>query len=734
MKHGINRPRPLDKGMGEAVARRTVLRKLRPDGSPYTKDDTLQNKAFKWESWGQVAERVAAGNMSIIQKIRLPNKSREKKRLRAHIANGSILMSGRHLQHGDLTQPSRPQEVFTNCSTAATSFLKFYLLLNGSGVGRCYDDDMMVIDWSKIPFIHPVLSEKHADFDYRVHESLEQALHKYGRQVTIYNVQDSREGWAMALEYVEALIFEGGHENEIVLLDFSGVRCKGSLIGGMQLRPSSGPVPTMNAFNAIATLKGCKRPLWWQAMYVDHYMAESVLVGGARRSARIATKHWRDPGIIEFINMKRKVGSNVPLWSANNSVGVDEEFWAEHSIPNTWANYVFNAICTAAYEHGTGEPGIVNLHLLETKRDTLHVQREIGSQRYGVHFGKMLLRRMEEVVATKKYVMIPNPCGEITLYLLGGYCVIGDVAPYHCETIEEFEEAAVLTARALMRTNLMDCVYGHEVKRTNRIGVSLTGIHEYAWKFFGLGFRDMINPHKNQEFWASIARVSLAVREACEKYAQDLGVEVPHTCLTIKPAGTTSKLFGLTEGAHLPSMREFIRWVQFRSDDPLIAKYRKLGYQVRDLRNYEGTTIVGFPTQPTICKIGMGDKLMTAPEATMEEQYQWVQLLEANWLCSGKQYVNYGNQISYTLKYDPKVIDFATYKSVFSRYQRRVRCCSVMPTGEDETAYEYLPEQPVNLDTYNEYVSNIKQEIEEDIDKSHIDCAGGACPVDFSKN
>jgi hypothetical protein len=34
-------------------------------------------------------------------------------------------------------------EVFTNCATAANTFLLFYLLLNGSGVGRAYDDDMI---------------------------------------------------------------------------------------------------------------------------------------------------------------------------------------------------------------------------------------------------------------------------------------------------------------------------------------------------------------------------------------------------------------------------------------------------------------------------------------------------------------------------------------------------------------------------------------------------------------
>ena len=34
-------------------------------------------------------------------------------------------------------------EVFTNCATAIASFAKFYLLLNGSGVGRAYDDALI---------------------------------------------------------------------------------------------------------------------------------------------------------------------------------------------------------------------------------------------------------------------------------------------------------------------------------------------------------------------------------------------------------------------------------------------------------------------------------------------------------------------------------------------------------------------------------------------------------------
>lgn len=758
MQYGIANPRSLAEGMGEAVARRTVLRKKRIDGTPYTKEDYKNNKPFRWESWGELAKRVAEGSMSIINKRSLSKKSQkinltEQTRFQEHISNGSILMSGRHLQHGDEDQHERNIEVFSNCSTASTSFMKFYLLLNGSGVGRCYDDDLMVVNWSKQPYIHVVLDETHKDYDFTRMESLKQVIHKYAdRDLIIFPVQDSREGWAKAVEHLESLIYNGGHENDIVVYDFTKVRPKGSLIGGMQLRPSSGPVPTMDALMKIKSLKGCRMPIWRQTLYVDHYLAESVLVGGARRSARIAVKSWRDPDILDFINIKtpyripdivedgkvvRKGMKVVPLWSANDSIGVDDDFWAEHLVLGTWANKVFEAACNAAYHHGTGEPGFVNLHKLEVKRDNLFTEkRKIGSKRYELNHGFRLVDRMLKIISTKKWVMIPNPCGEITLLMHGGYCVIGDVALYHCDSKSECEEAVRLTARALIRTNMLDSIYSEETKRTNRIGVSLTGIHEFAWKFFRANFFDMINrTEKGENFWQFITHLSWCVRDEAVKCAQEYGVEIPHTCLTIKPAGTTSKLFGLTEGAHLPSMREYLRWVQFRSDSDLVQKYKDRGYSVRELVQYKGTSIVGFPTRPEICKMGM-DVVITAPEATMVQQFKWLMLLEKYWLHSGRENCDYGNQVSYTLKYKRDVISYEQYKNMISCNMPDVKCCAVMPTETDidDSDYEYLPEEPVSLNQFNEYVSNIKQQIEEDIDKVHIDCAGGACPVDFTKD
>jgi hypothetical protein len=52
----------------------------------------------------------------------------------------------------------------------------------------------------------------------------------------------------------------------------------------------------------------------------------------------------------------------------------------------------------------------------------------------------------------------------------------------------------------------MDSLYSREVKRTNRIGVGMTGIHEYAWNAFSYSFHDLIDEKKSLDFWQTIAR------------------------------------------------------------------------------------------------------------------------------------------------------------------------------------------------------------------------------------
>lgn len=167
-----------------------------------------------------------------------------------------------------------------------------------------------------------------------------------------------------------------------------------------------------------------------------------------------------------------------------------------------------------------------------------------------------------------------------------------------------------------------------------------------------------------------------------------------------QPSGSVSKLFGLTEGWHVPAMAFYMRWVQFRSDDPQLQAYRDNGYPVRDLQSYAGHTIVGFPTAPTIASMeDIEDHLVLAGDASMEDQFEWLRLGEQFWLeghdvqsyrAGMKTLPDYGNQISYTLKYKPEVTGFDLFKQMLLDQQSTVRCCSVMPQ-EDGSSYEYLP-------------------------------------------
>ncbi len=181
-------------------------------------------------------------------------------------------------------------------------------------------------------------------------------------------------------------------------------------------------------------------------------------------------------------------------------------------------------------------------------------------------------------------------------------------------------------------------------------------------------------------------------------------------------------------------MREYIRWVQYREDDPQVAKYRKKGYPVKELKSYQGTTAIGFPTQPLICRIGMNGELVTAGEATPEEQYKWLMLLEKYWIVgvdeNGKPLEDTGNQVSYTLKYDPKKVSYKEYAEMVSKYQGLIKCCSVMPQ-QDATAYEYQPEQPVTISEFMRVLDEIEKDesLLEDIDYEHLKCESGACPI-----
>lgn len=612
-------------GMGEAVADRTINRKIftkeqaaqlpvplvlnqnDPHLTPWqcaaelschplefsdTAPHQSQLPDTKIETWGDVAKRVAEGNTKLVE-----GESYDELTMYDHVSRGTLLMSGRHLQHTDRNLKFRPQEVITNCATSVMSFVSFYLLLNGAGVGRAYDDDMMLVDWRKMPNIKIAIAKDYPDrlktkFEWSeatqsmveipmvgAHfKSLETTLRGTlkGSKTTVYYVEDSRGGWAKAVEQVERMAFEG-RSDEYLILDFSKVRSNGKPIRGMQNRPASGPGPLMDALYSIAQVK-YMRDLdpWESTMHVDHYLAQCVLVGGARRAARMATKFWKDPTIFAFIDFKRRNN----FWTSNNSVTTDAEFRELSSgvvnklrgmygddydsmTPDELigatvdlmdngkikglelhAFRVLVEIADAAYYHGTGEPAIINQDKL--KADDRGVEDYVdglfaGSKDFQLDRETLnLTEALGKRVNAVKYTMIVNPCGEIALLMLGSYCVIADVVPFHAENDDDAEQAFRAATRALIRANSMDSLYQREVARTNRIGVGMTGLHEWIYDRFGFDWHDVVNEERSKVMWQTLSRFRRAITDEAKTYSTKLGVVQPHTDTTMKPAGCAS--------------------------------------------------------------------------------------------------------------------------------------------------------------------------------------------------
>jgi len=174
---------------------------------------------------------------------------------------------------------------------------------------------------------------------------------------------------------------------------------------------------------------------------------DTGLTSISHNSARMSIKFWKDKEILDFIKVKRPIeyldmkmdeilkyrdktineGKLLPngfLWSSNNSVAVDKEFWDLLSIKRgdekfmgqeaQQARRVFRTITESAYADGTGEPGIINVDKLVQKDEGWEKLKKgdyIGNKKYELNEDtEFLIKRLTRAARRKKYHTITNPC------------------------------------------------------------------------------------------------------------------------------------------------------------------------------------------------------------------------------------------------------------------------------------------------------------------------------------
>jgi len=228
------------------------------------------------------------------------------------------------------------------------------------------------------------------------------------------------------------------------------------------------------------------------------------------------------------------------------------------------------------------------------------------------------------------------------------------------------------------------------------------------------------------KFWSFIDSLRTIAEKSAKDYSINHGLAIPHTVTTIKPSGTISKIMNCTEGAHLPSMLYYLRWIIFPKDGQKHKEFESRGYPIQDVSHqYDGCIVVGFPTKQPIVDTIPEDLICTADNTKPEDHFTWLRLLEKYWLGGSTR----NNQISYTLKYNPNEMSYPEFMEMILENQPTIKCCAVMPI-EDVSAYAYTPEQSVTKEKYEELLSLIDVAKEEAYDEEKLECESGICPIE----
>jgi len=682
---------------GEVVYKRT-----------YSRDKAGGGK----ETWPETVARVAKGNLALVygedDTQWSPEVLAEYGKLISYMYNFAILPAGRHLWATGV--PGR-QHLF-NChvagwgeSLAGHYEFSFMRLMEGGGVGANYSTKhISKFGAPRRPVrVHVVCDPAHPDY-----AELEPYLSDAFRPSTgwLYDenvpgirnyhpgtgspflVDDSREGWAEALVSLIQGVMSDREQNQDALFDVGGVRQSGNKLetfGGT----ASGPMPFAKMMLEVASVLNRAHyrreftPL--DAMLIDHAIAECVVSGGNRRSARMSIVRWDDPCIFDFINCKADTGLH---WTTNISVEIDDEFLSElndTSGRGALARKVHAAVCKAALANG--EPGYWN--------SSLSNKGEIDT-----------------VIAT-------NPCGEIPLTSWEN-CNLGHVNLdwFANRSSRELREAHRLVTRFLMRATYGDVNDSRQAKilaRNRRIGVGHLGVQGY-WAKQGVRYSEI--PVEAPGF---LQRLYDVVRLEARDYAFQLRIPEPVKVTTVAPTGSVAKLPGVSEGIHPVYSRWFERRVRFsmRDEDQFdtVMQAAAKGFTVEDdIYDASGMTkVVVYPTEDILLSqvryLGFDDSVVqSADELDIREMLAVQRVYQKFWA---------DNAVSYTVNIPEGKVSESDLADILAEYLPDLKGTTVMVDAS-------RPQAPYTRITREQYEAAVATTIEDSTDES---CANGACPV-----
>jgi adenosylcobalamin-dependent ribonucleoside-triphosphate reductase len=483
-------------------------------------------------------------------------------------------------------------------------------------------------------------------------------------------IGDSAEAWAKSI----GKLLAGKYPADKLVIDYSEIRPAGTRLAGYGWL-SSGDNQIQKAYKRIVELMNKRAGSLLTKMDILDILNHLGTILSSRRSAEICVMDYGSQEWREFALAKKNYWEhdNHHRTQSNNSL----LFWKKPLKSE------LEEIFRLMQDAGGSEPGFINA--------------ETATKRAPWFFGS-------------------NPCVEILLPNKG-FCnlVEVDVNKFHGDSAGLLE-AIEIASRANYRQTCVsfdDGVLQESWDLNNQFlrlcGVGLTGIAG--------------RPDLSDYDYTSMERTAT---HGAYTMADELGLQRPKNVTCIKPSGTLSKIMDTTEGIHKPMAKYIFNNVAFGKHDPLVAKLENANYNVFEHPSDNSSVLVTFPVKWDSVEFNTVNGLEVNIESaiTQLDRYKMVQ----NTWC----HQNVSNTISYSPEEVPDIIDWLlanwdTYIGVSFLYRS-----DPTKTAKD-LGYQYLPQETVTKEKYEEYVKRLKlvdvysvsgfDEIEQDA------CATGACPI-----
>lgn len=543
-----------------------------------------------------------------------------------------------------------------NCFFAAVNKKRrfsdtLYILLNGTGVGfSCERQDI-----ARLPVIPDVI----VDVD------------------DVIVVKDSKIGWATAYRKLIDSLYHG----EVPKIDYSKIRPAGSRLKTFGGR-ASGPQALKEMFDFTINIfkKAHNRKLTSLEVHdIFCKIAESVIVGGVRRSALISLSNLSDRRMREA-----KSGQwwteNPQRMLANNSAVYTEKPDIE-TFTEEWLSLI---------KSKSGERGIFNREAAKRQAS------KFGKREYNVEYGC-------------------NPCSEIILHPDGEFCNLTEVVVRHDDTLESLKKKVELcTILGTFQSTLTDFKFidpavADICNRERLLGVSMTGIMDHpvlnnvndtAKKWLN-EFRDY-SEQVNKE-WAEYFEINQSVAINC-----------------VKPSGTVSLLTDAgTGGLHPRFSQYYIRNVRQDVKDPLTNFLKEQGiYWEPCSMKPDNQVVFSFPVK--------------GPEdAVFRDSRSAIDQLE-HWLMFQREYCHHKPSITVYVK-DEEWLEVGAW--VYKNFDE-VSGVAFLPYSDH--VYKQAPFTPISEEEYNKFIETFPTSIDWDSLKEYDDltegaqelaCTGGSCTI-----